>query len=69
MTETFKSIDKDNTGLIRYNELKEILLKYNFSLNDLDKIFTKLSPEDDNGELSIRYTEFIAATIDISKNL
>jgi len=69
LTETFKSIDKDNTGLIRYNELKEILLKYNFSLNDLDKIFTKLSPEDDNGELSIRYTEFIAATIDISKNL
>ena len=36
---------------------------------EIEEIFKTVSPEDDNGELSIRYSEFITATLDYNKVL
>jgi len=36
----------------------------NIAREEIENIMKTISPEDDNGELSIRYSEFIAATLD-----
>lgn len=65
----FEKIDTDMSGIIEIAELKAALKtkpQLDMSDKDLDKIIKELD-YDDNGK--INYTEFLSATIDISKYL
>ena len=69
LKDSFMAIDKDNTGLIRFNELTEIMEKKGFKLSreEMLNIFENVSPEKDNGRVSISYTDFLEATLDRRK--
>ena len=64
----FEKIDTDMSGIIEVTELRRALEDKNldFTEGELDKIIRELD-YDDNGK--INYTEFLSATIDISKYL
>jgi calcium-dependent protein kinase len=61
MRRSFRSIDKDNSGRISLSEMKEALKAYNISPERVDAIFKKVDV-DMSGH--IRYTEFIAASME-----
>ncbi|KAL4489468.1 hypothetical protein ABPG72_002764 [Tetrahymena utriculariae] len=62
----FKKIDKDQTGLIRVDELKEVMNNagYTSSKEEIEQIIRKISSQD-NKDLTIKYSEFLAATLDV----
>lgn len=39
-------------------------LNYKMCKEEIEQIFKTISPQDENGELKIKYSEFIAATLD-----
>ena len=60
----FQQIDIDGTGLIKANELQEVLLqrRMNVSGQEINDIISQM---DYHGNKMINYSEFLAATIDI----
>ncbi|MCQ2820877.1 MAG: protein kinase [archaeon] len=66
LKEKFFQIDKDKNGTISYNELKEILVGSGLSEEEMKKMYTMT---DTNKDGVIEYTEFIAAALDIKKDI
>ncbi len=70
MAKAFLQIDKDLSGIIEVTELKRVLEEFKFgevvSQKEINDIINQID-NDNNGK--INYTEFIAATMDISKYL
>jgi Ca2+-binding EF-hand superfamily protein len=64
----FVKLDKDQTGLINADELKEAIKQSEIKIpdNDVDKIIEEV---DYFGNGKINYTEFIMATVDVKKFL
>jgi len=58
---TFVALDKDNSGSITLNELRNLLAKYNMSDEEAAKVFEGVDV-DDSGEIQL--TEFLAATME-----
>lgn len=68
LREYFQAADKDHSGTVTYEELKE-MVKFkglNYSDAELEQIIKNV---DNNGDGHINYSEFIAATIDIRRHL
>jgi calcium-dependent protein kinase len=70
VAKAFLQIDKDLSGIIEVTELKRVLEEFKFgevvSQKEINDIINQID-NDNNGK--INYTEFIAATMDISKYL
>lgn len=70
VAKAFLQIDKDLSGIIEVTELKRVLEECKFgevvSQKEINDIINQID-NDNNGK--INYTEFIAATMDISKYL
>lgn len=64
----FKEIDKDQTGLINVDELKQAMLECNIEISkfQLEKIIDEV---DYFGNKKINYTEFLMATLDVKEIL
>lgn len=64
----FVKLDKDKTGLINADELKEAIKASEIKIQDedVDKIIEEV---DYFGNGKINYTEFIVATVDVMKFL
>jgi calcium-dependent protein kinase len=64
----FMKMDKDNTGDITANELKEALNEAHIKIDDteLEKIVNEV---DYHGDKMINYSEFLSATISVKKIL
>jgi Ca2+-binding EF-hand superfamily protein len=64
----FQNIDKDSSGYISAEELKEALTeaKVKYLDHELDSIISEI---DYHGNKRINYTEFLAATISVKKIL
>ena len=68
LREYFQAADKDHSGTVTYEELKE-MVKFkglNYSDTEIEQIIKNV---DNNGDGHINYSEFIAATIDIRRHL
>mgnify|MGYP000928581894 CR=1 FL=1 len=63
MTEQFKALDLDGTGLINANEIKTYIENQKLHLSD-DEINAMIAELDYAGNGKINYSEFLAATID-----
>ena len=61
LREAFRALDKQNTGLLSLNEIKEGFKDSNISQVDLDELFKRIDFDRDG---QINYTEFLAATVD-----
>jgi len=57
----FLALDKDNSGSITLNELKELLMKHNISAEQAAELFSSMDV-DESGEVQL--TEFLAATME-----
>ena len=68
LRQEFHKIDKDNSGFIELNELKEAIKKAAFEISDeeIDKIIANLDYDDNK---KINYSEFLSATIQADKYL
>lgn len=64
--DAFRALDKNNTGLLTVNEIREAFKEANIAQDDLDKIFSNI---DMNNDGEINYSEFLAATVDKKKAL
>lgn len=64
MTEQFKTIDRDNSGMIRAVELKKYIQAQHLGVSDkeLKEMMEELNY---TGDGKINYSEFLAATIEI----
>lgn len=62
----FKQLDTDQTGEIKISQLADAFHHAGFSQTkeQLEAIMLNISPHQDGKELSIGYSEFIAATLD-----
>lgn len=63
MTEQFKALDLDGTGLINAHEIKTYIDKQNLNLTEAE-IQAMIDELDYAGNGRINYSEFLAATID-----
>lgn len=61
----FKQYDTANNGVITFEEFQAALKKLNYRDETINEIFASV---DVNGNQKIMFTEFIAATIEVSKN-
>ncbi len=66
LREAFRVLDKNNTGLLKLQEIKEAFKESNIPQDDLDEMFRNLDFDQDG---SINYSEFLAATVDRRKAL
>ena len=67
LREAFRSIDKNNTGLLTMKEIKDAFKEQGGVSNDnLEEIFKNLDLDKDG---RINYSEFLAATVDRKKTL
>ena len=66
LRDAFRALDKNNTGLLTLNEIKEAFKDANVTQEDLDMIFSNI---DLNHDGEINYSEFLAATVDKKKAL
>eukprot|EP00823_Brevimastigomonas_motovehiculus_P003542 TRINITY_DN217_c0_g1_i1.p1 TRINITY_DN217_c0_g1~~TRINITY_DN217_c0_g1_i1.p1 ORF type:complete len:167 (+),score=46.99 TRINITY_DN217_c0_g1_i1:94-594(+) len=62
INEAFKAIDKDNNGVISFDELKEVMKKYDEKITN-DEIFGILNMVDPQGDHSISYDAFLRAML------
>ncbi|KAL4439082.1 hypothetical protein ABPG74_008857 [Tetrahymena malaccensis] len=62
----FRQIDKDQTGMIKVHELKDVMEKagHKSSKEQIERIIRNISPCQETKDISIKYSEFIAATLD-----
>jgi calcium-dependent protein kinase len=63
LREEFQKIDTDCSGIITADELDQALKASKISTADIEKIITEI---DYDGNKDINYSEFLAATIQIS---
>lgn len=63
MTQQFKALDLDGTGLIHAHELKAYIKSQNMDISD-DELKRMMEELDYAGNGKINYSEFLAATID-----
>jgi calcium-dependent protein kinase len=61
LREAFRSLDKNNTGILTVNEIKEAFKGTSMPLEDVNSIFEMIDYDHDG---VINYSEFIAATMD-----
>ena len=61
LREAFRALDKQNTGLLNLNEMKQAFQDSNVLPSDLENIFKSL---DFHHQGTINYSEFLAATVD-----
>ena len=68
LRDQFMKIDKDGTGLINANELREAIMNSNMNIpkEQVDEIIDEV---DYFGNQKINYTEFLVATIDVKSFL
>lgn len=64
MTEQFKALDKDGTGMINCQELKDYIEKYKLKISD-NEILQVIGELNYAGDAKIHYSEFLAAMLDI----
>ena len=64
LKDTFRYIDKDNSGMISVQELQQVMKEFGYSdtEKDITKMVENIHVED--GELCLNYHEFIAAALD-----
>ncbi len=62
----FLNIDKNNDSSISYEELKDVLKKYNLSDENIQKMYRAADTDKDG---KINYTEFIASVLDEKTDL
>ena len=63
MTENFKKLDLDGTGLIHPHEIKQYIAENKVEISD-EEIELLIKELDYAGNGKINYSEFLAATID-----
>ena len=70
LTDVFREIDTDDTGMVTIKELREAMVKSKIEITqeELDDIFSLLD-ETQESEKRISYTNFIKATLDTRKIL
>ena len=68
LTDEFHKIDKDHTGMITLDELKNSVMHSEHKISD-DQIEAMFQKIDATGNNKLNYTEFIAATLDVEKVL
>ena len=61
---TFQAIDKDGTGMIRAQELHDVLVSKRMGVSD-SEISEMIDQMDYHNNKKINYSEFLAATIDV----
>ena len=66
LREAFFALDKNNTGLLSLNEIKQAFKDSNISPEDLEDIFKSIDFDKDG---LINYSQFLAATVDKKKTL
>ena len=64
LREAFRSLDKNNTGILTINEIKEAFNESSIKQEDVAKIFNMI---DFDHKGVINYSEFLAATMDKQK--
>lgn len=64
----FQAIDKDGTGLIRAQELHDILVQKRMNVSDAE-VHEMIDQMDYHNNKMINYSEFLAATIDVKSFL
>jgi Ca2+-binding EF-hand superfamily protein len=67
LRKVFHSMDKQNTGYLRAQEVEEGLKALNISDAEIKEMFKSLMHGSDEGK--INYSTFLAATIDRKKTL
>ena len=70
LTKEFQNLDQDRTGFLTHREITEIIKKHSVgegvTQSEIDEIINQI---DYAGNQKINYSEFIAATLDVSKYL
>lgn len=66
LREAFRSLDKNNTGMLTINEIKDAFNESAIPSEDVSKIFNMIDIDHDG---VINYSEFLAATMDKTKAL
>ena len=66
LRDAFRSLDKNNTGILTVNEIKEAFKGSSMAAEDVSSIFNQIDYDHDG---VINYSEFIAATMDKQKAL
>ena len=66
INESFRALDKHNTGILTLSEIREVLKDSALATKDIDDLFIGL---DLNGNGTINYSVFLAATVDKHKAL
>lgn len=66
LRDAFRALDKNNTGILTINEIKEAFKESSIDSTDVSKIFNMIDSDHDG---VINYSEFLAATIDKKKAL
>ena len=68
LREQFEAIDKDKTGSLSADELKQAVLKCNIDVPQ-DRVDDIIAEVDYFGNKRINYTEFLVATLDVKSFL
>lgn len=66
MEELFRGIDRDDSGFITVSELRQALLQWDHRIST-EEVEAVMSSADVDGDGSINYHEFVAATISYAK--
>lgn len=61
LRDAFRALDKNNSGILTINEIKEAFKESSIAQVDVAKIFNMIDTDHDG---MINYSEFLAATID-----
>jgi calcium-dependent protein kinase len=62
----FRALDKNNTGMLHLNDVKQAFLALNLPLDNLEEVFQAIDFDMDS---LISYSQYLAATIDKRKIL
>lgn len=66
LRDAFRALDKNNTGLLHLNEIKQAFKDSSIPQEDLDDIFKAIDFDKDG---LINYSQFLTATVDRKKAL
>lgn len=67
LTSAFRELDKDNSGTLSLDELKQALIEIKVPPSEVERIFANVNFGHEEGE--INYSEFLAVTVDKRKAL